>query len=374
MKTVRVALGPRSYDIVVGPGLLHSLVEYLPPPHGAGKFAVVTDSNVGPLYADVVVKQLETLGAVTLLSVEAGETSKSWQVAGKLLDDLAAAKVRRPDVLVTLGGGMVSDLGGFVASAYLRGIRVVHLPTTLLGQVDAAIGGKTGVNLAAGKNLAGSFYQPAAVVCDVETLASLPEHEFRSGLAEVIKYGLCFDPAILRYFGEAPGAAIGDADGEPDATPNGSLDPSDPSVLTDMVHRCASTKARVVSGDERDRSGRLILNYGHTFGHALEAVGNFEKWSHGEAISVGMVFAASLAAGMGLIDESLVGVHRRVLGAAGLPVKASFDPAQVADLWQMDKKWDTGQRWVLLEGLGEPVVRSDVGGRHIDRAMTAVLS
>jgi len=360
-------LGDRSYEIWIGKDLLAGLltaVQSIDKSWAPGRIAIVSDENVDALYSDGVEKELSQWAPVARLVVPAGEESKSWLVAGGLLERLAELGLRRHDLIVTLGGGVVSDLGGFIASVYLRGIRLIHIPTSLLGHVDASIGGKTGVNLSSGKNLAGTFYQPVAVICDVETLLSLPKQELHSGLAEVVKYGLCFDPEILEYFD----GRVSPFESKSDRTSFG-----DTSMLEELVLRCAKIKARVVAGDEKDRGERIFLNYGHTFGHALEAAGGFKTFTHGAAISVGMIFAASLALELGLLDSAAVNLHKKALTAAGLPVKAAFDPAHVANLWAMDKKAETEQRWVLLDGIGKPIIRTDVGEPEIAAAMKAVL-
>lgn len=358
MRSVKVELGERSYEIVVGAGLIDEAASFFPQDARYKNVVAIVDENVEAHYAERLTSSLTRLGKVHRLVVPSGEASKSLGVVAGLLARLAELKVRRQDVVVTLGGGVVSDLGGFVASIYQRGIGVVHVPTTLLGQVDAAIGGKTGVNLEAGKNLVGTFWQPAAVLADVSVLASLPVRQFRSGMAEVIKYGLCYEPSILKTVQEQTRA----------------IESHDSRVLEDLVFRCAAIKAAVVSQDENDFGGRTILNYGHTFGHALEAAGGYEQWLHGEAIAVGMMFAANLAHQMGLLDSEGVEVHHRAFEATGLPVRASFDPEAVVGAWSIDKKFLDGQRWVLLEGIGHPVVRSDVQPRHIEAALSEVLA
>ncbi len=354
MKSLKVELGSRSYDIVVGSDLVDSASDYLA--GTPGKIVVVADETVDGLYGARLVKSLSRVGEVHRVLVPSTETAKSWSQAGEILGRLAELKLRRNDLIVTFGGGVASDLGGFVASVYQRGVALIHIPTTLLGQVDAAIGGKTGVNLPAGKNLAGTFYQPSRVLCDVSVLRSLPSRQFRSGMAEVIKYGLCYEQQILDTV----------------QTQKAAIQSSDPEVMADLVARCAGIKARVVSADENDNSGRIILNYGHTFGHALEAAGGYELWLHGEAISLGMMFAANLARSMGLLDDDAVEVHRRAFDNVGLPVKGQFDSNAVVGAWSIDKKFLDGQRWVLLEGLQNPVVRSDVGPLNIEDALPAV--
>lgn len=356
MRTCKVELGARSYEIVVGTGLIDTASQYV---NGTpANIVVIADEAVDGLYGDRLAKSLSRVGQVHRILVPSTETAKSWSQAGETLSRMAELKIRRNDLVVTFGGGVASDLGGFVASVYQRGVGLIHIPTTLLGQVDAAIGGKTGVNLPAGKNLAGTFYQPSAVLCDVSVLKTLPSRQFRSGLAEVIKYGFCYEAEILDTVQNRTKA----------------IEASDPEVLEDLVARCAGIKARVVSADENENEnqGRIILNYGHTFGHALEAAGNYELWLHGEAISLGMMFAANLAKAMGLLDEEAVEAHRRAFDAVGLPVQGQFDPNEVVGAWSIDKKFLDGQRWVLLDGLQNPIVSSEVTPMHIEEALPAV--
>lgn len=357
MRTIRVDLGDRSYDTLVGIGLLQELERLVPVfPHST-RSAVITDGNVEAIYGSDVVDGLTARGAVDTFVVEPGEASKSWPVAQGLLDDFADNLLRRDDPLFTLGGGVVVDLGGFVASVYQRGLPLVHLPTTLLAQVDAAIGGKTGVNLSAGKNLAGTFYQPALVVADVATLTTLPPRELRSGLAEVAKYGFCFDAAL-----------VDDVVNGLDAILSGDTD-----LLGRIVARCVEIKAGLVSQDERDQSDRAVLNYGHTFAHALESLSGYGQWLHGEAVSIGMVFAAALGRELGILTDSALERHMEVLQRIGLPIRASFGPDEIMARWRIDKKHRSGQRWVLLKDIGEAVVVSDVEESAIRKALARVI-
>lgn len=356
MREVRVELGERSYPVYVGGGLLGELAPLVGSTAGDKAAVVITDSIVDSHYGERVEASLQRIyGSIHRLVVESGERSKSLDIAASLLEQMAERRIRRRDVLLALGGGMVSDLAGFVASVYQRGIELVNLPTTLLGQVDAAVGGKTAVNLLSGKNLAGTFYQPSAVVCDVEALRTLPPREFRSGMAEVVKYGLCFEFELLDLLESE------------DVSPA-----SDAGQLERIVASCVAHKARVVSEDEGDEGARLVLNYGHTFGHALEAHGGFERFTHGEAISVGMMFAAILSNEAGFLEESAVVRHEKVLSAVGLPTTAPFDPGEIVRFWSLDKKYRQGQRWVLLKAIGEPVVVSDVDGAAVTRALERV--
>lgn len=360
MRSIPVPLGDRSYDVHVGAGTLAKAATLVPPMDGCERVALVADTNTASAWGDAATEAVAALGSsgdVHRITVPAGETSKAIPVLGEILEQLAAQRIRRSDVLVGLGGGMVGDLAGFAASVYQRGMPLVHIPTSLLAQVDAAIGGKTAVNLSAGKNLTGTFYQPRAVLADPTTLATLPEREYRSGLAEVAKYGFSFDPTLLDLL-EASGPAIASRD---------------PEVLEVIVARSAAIKAGVVAGDELDLADRrIMLNYGHTLAHALEAQGHYERWLHGEAVSLGLVYAAELARLMGLLDADSARRHASVLAGLGLPVTAAFDPATVAGAWTMDKKYRGGVRWVLLNGLGNPVVTTGVGSQEVLAAMAAV--
>jgi 3-dehydroquinate synthase len=270
--------------------------------------------------------------------VPAGERSKSLAVAGALFTRLARARADRQTTLITLGGGVVGDLGGFVASAYMRGIRLIHVPTTLLAMVDSSIGGKTGVNHAGAKNLVGAFYQPAAVISDVRHLRSLPERELRSGLAEVIKTAVIGDATLFEFLEEHLSAVLR----------------REPGPLTEAIGRAAAFKARVVEADVLERAERQILNYGHTIGHAVEAAAGFRRLTHGEAVSIGMALEAQLSQRLGLVDPAVVARQNVLLGRAGLPVRlGSVNRGAVQRALTLDKKHSDGVlRWPLLVGIG----------------------
>ena len=345
---VRVALGERSYDVVVGSDVAARISEVVALPSDAENAFVVTH----PELEDAAAETIASLAAGGLkthkLTVAAGETSKSLEAAGELLAGLADLGAHRHDVVVGFGGGVVTDLTGFVASVYHRGIPVVHVATTLLAQVDAAIGGKTAVNLPQGKNLAGTFHQPRAVLCDVSLLRTLPDPEVVAGLAEVVKYGLIADPSLLTLVRDRAGALLA----------------RDLEVLTEVVVRSAAIKAAVVSSDETESGARAHLNYGHTFGHAMEHVTarTSSPLRHGEAVALGMMAAAFAARELGRIDEEAVTAHRRTLEAVGLPVSAVFDLDELDEAWQHDKKYRRGVRFVLLSAVGRPEA-----GVEIDR-------
>lgn len=336
---IKVATSTRSYSVWVGQGLLERAAELLPIPEAAESAALISDANVAALHGR---RAAAGLTATTLrledLTVEPGEGSKTLASAEALLRGLAGAGLHRGDVVLGFGGGMVTDLAGFVAATYHRGVAVAHLPTTLLAQVDAAIGGKTGVNLPEGKNLVGAFHQPVGVLADVTALATLPEAEMASGLAEVVKHAFLSDPELLDQV----------------VRDRGAIRARDAGALTAVVARAAAVKARVVERDETERGERAILNYGHTLGHALEALGAYARWRHGEAVAIGMTFAAALAAELGF--ENLIAEHRRVLEALGLPTRGVGDvplPA-VLEVMRGDKKYASGIRFVVLEAPGRP--------------------
>ena len=271
----------------------------------------------------------------------AGESAKTLQVYATLLHQLATQEAHRDDPVVALGAGQPATSRGFVASTYMRGLPFVQVPTTLTAQVDAAIGGKTGVNLPEGKNLVGTFHQPVAVLADVGTLATLPDRDYRSGLAEVAKYALTLDVILLEQLESEPGPVLA----------------RDPSALEPLVARCAALKAAAVRDDERDTGARLILDYGHTLGHALERLDAFEGRSHGEAIAVGMVFAARLAEERGVCASGSAARTVRLLTSLGLEVDGSLPPVDdILSAFQLDKKFRGGVRFVLLEDVGKPVI------------------
>ena len=342
MRTVNVPLGGRSYDILVGAGLLKKLgVECRKLGLGA-RCAVVTDTNVGPRYAKAAVASLKAAGFEPIVcTVKAGETSKSLKVVGALYDQFAAHRLERKSFVVALGGGVVGDLAGFVAASYLRGIPFVQVPTTLLAQVDSSVGGKVGVNLKAGKNLVGAFHQPRLVLCDLDTLRTLPEREFRAGLAEVIKYGIIHDePLFRRLEAQLP-----------------KLLKLDAKTLADVVARCCEIKADVVGQDETETGLRAILNFGHTIGHAIENTAGYGKYLHGEAISIGQVAAAHLSKELLQLPGDAVDRIRRLFVAAGLPVTIRLNAVQTRRMFEamkLDKKVSAGEiKFVLAEQLGK---------------------
>ncbi len=342
------------YDVVVGDGLMDRLPD-LVGPRARRVALVVPDDLAGPTARAraVLAGRFEVLD----LPVPAGEAAKTAAVAADCWESLGRAGFTRSDAVVTLGGGATTDLGGFVAATWLRGVRVVHLPTTLLGMVDAAIGGKTGINTAAGKNLVGAFHEPAGVLCDLGFLDSLPPAELRSGLGEVVKCGFIADPEILRLVEGADEVTVG--------TP----------VLRDLVERAVRVKAEVVAADLTETGGaeghpgREVLNYGHTMGHAVELASGYAL-RHGEAVAIGTVYAAELARAAGVLDDAVADRHRAVLSRVGLPTGwsgASYD--ELRGRMAVDKKSRGSElRFVVLSDVGRPRILAGPSEEHLRAA------
>lgn len=346
VERITVELGDRSYPVFVGSGLLPGIDELIEP-SGWSRAVMVTDSNVGPLYAERLLDGMRRLGLeADLFLVEPGEKSKGIDTVLKIEERLLLRGLARSDLLVALGGGVVGDVCGFSASIYKRGLDIMHVPTTVMSQVDSSIGGKTAVNLRQGKNLLGAVYQPVAVISDTDTLSTLPEREFKSGLAEVVKY----------YFLSPSGWDL------PPETIVGDLERGKTALLVSTVSRCARIKAGIVSADEFDRGQRAVLNYGHTMGHALESVTGYSgEYSHGEAVSVGMVYAAMVSEKLGIAAPGLAERHRSSLEALRLPTRIFRPAPDYGDILEAighDKKSRGEITMVLLEKEGSPVVRS----------------
>jgi 3-dehydroquinate synthase len=342
MQRVKVELGPRSYQILIGRDLLVQLGDACRKLGLGNRCAIITDSNVAPHYGKETQRMLEASGfEVALITIPAGEKSKSLQQVGACYDEMAKHRLERKSFVVALGGGVVGDLAGFVAATYLRGIPFVQVPTTLLAQVDSSVGGKTGINLRAGKNLVGAFYQPKLVVCDLATLDTLPERELRSGMAEVIKYGIIYDALFFRRLEEQLDAAL----------------QRDAAVMAKIIARCCAIKAEVVSQDETESGLRAILNFGHTIGHSIEAISGYGSYLHGEAISIGQVLAANLSERMTGLSASDSKRIRDLLERAGLPVSIELGQSQKKKLlasMKLDKKVSGGEiKFVLARQIGK---------------------
>jgi 3-dehydroquinate synthase len=347
---VTVPVPGRPYEVTIGRGIVSSAHRHLPDLPGATTAFVVSDRAVSDRYYEPLGTALEDRGlASVLLLVPAGEEAKSLRGYESLLRQLAAREAHRDDVILALGGGSVGDLGGFVASTYMRGIPFVQVPTTLTAQVDASIGGKTAVNLPEGKNLVGTFSQPRAVLADIDVLATLEERDYRSGLAEVAKYALTLDEELLALLERDPGSVLS----------------REVDVMEDVIARCVRAKARIVAEDELDAKARLVLNYGHTVGHALERLDAFRGRTHGEAVALGMVFAATLAESRGLAP-GLAERTIRLLRSLGLEPEGALPPAdEVQRCLVLDKKYRRGVRFVLLEDVGRPLVVEDVSDEEV---------
>jgi 3-dehydroquinate synthase len=342
-ETVTVDTGHERYDILIGPGLLSDDTSWQGLPRAAHA-VIVSNTTVAPLYADAVERRLAAVHArVSRVVLPDGEAHKDWPTLNLVFDHLLAEGCDRRTVLFALGGGVVGDMTGFAAASYMRGVPFVQLPTTLLAQVDSSVGGKTAINHPLGKNMIGAFYQPRRVLCDLDTLATLPKREFAAGLAEVIKYGPIADLAFLDWI---------------ESNLDGLL-AREPQALAHAVRRSCEIKAAVVGADEKEAGQRAILNYGHTFGHAIEAGLGYGQWLHGEAVGCGMVLAADLSARLGGIDPAFAQRLRALIARAGLPVRApDLGGERWLSLMRLDKKAEAGEiRFVLLDAPGRAVMR-----------------
>ena len=339
--TLQVDLGERSYPIVIGPGRLTDSGWCK---HVAGeRVAVVTNTTVGPLYLETVRKTLEAAGKrVTSVVLPDGEEEKNWNSLMLIYDALLREQCDRKTTLIALGGGVIGDMTGFAAATYMRGVPFIQIPTTLLAQVDSSVGGKTGINHPLGKNMIGAFYQPQAVVADIDTMNTLPARELSAGLAEVIKHGAIADTRFFDWI-EANMAGLLARDAQ---------------AITHAVRRSCEIKADVVRQDEREGGLRAILNFGHTFAHAIESGLGYGEWLHGEAVGCGMVMAADLSQRLGYIDAAAKARLTAVVRAAGLPVTApDLGAARWLELMQVDKKNEGGKiKFILLKPLGSPII------------------
>ena len=351
---VGVSLGDRSYDIIIGNGILDDCAKLIREKVGAGKCAIITDENVGALYLDKLAGQLKRTdmfaGSIT---VPAGERSKCFLELERVIGDLLDLEIERGDIVVALGGGVIGDLAGFAASILRRGVRIVQIPTSLLAQVDSSVGGKTGINTKHGKNLVGTFAQPSLVLADLGLLSTLPERQFASGYAEIVKYGLIDQPDFFAWLEDNRDKILaGDLDARAVA-----------------ISQSCEAKARIVAADEREAGQRALLNLGHTFGHALEAWGGYsDRLLHGEGVSIGMVMAYRFSEELGLCPEGAAIRIERHLKSAGLPIMiadiAGDDKPDQATLMQhisQDKKVERGQvTLILARALGDAFVTKDI--------------
>jgi 3-dehydroquinate synthase len=360
MEVVEVDLGDRTYPIYIGRGLLDQ--GELLRRHVPGRTAlVVTNDTVAPLYLERCLAALTADGRVTAHAVVLpdGEQFKTLEVLQRVWDAALAARLDRNTTFVALGGGVVGDMAGFAAAAYQRGVHFVQVPTTVMSQVDSSVGGKTGVNHPAGKNMIGAFYQPRCVLIDTDTLATLPDRELASGVSEIVKYGLIRDAPLFAWLEANMGRLLA----------------REPAALAHAIRRSCENKAEVVAADEREGGVRATLNLGHTFGHAIETATGYGTWLHGEAVAAGTVMAADLSRRLGWIDEELEGRILALTRAAGLPTgpPPGMTRAQFRDIMAVDKKVQDGRlRLVLLEGaLGGCVITGDFGVEALEETLAA---
>lgn len=345
METLSVALGDRSYPIFIGVDLLSHPHLYLPHVHGQQVF-IVTNETIAPIYLDNVKNSLADLNVASVVLAD-GEAHKNLTTLNEIFTALLAEKHNRTTTLIALGGGVIGDMTGFAAACYQRGVNFIQIPTTLLSMVDSSVGGKTGVNHAMGKNMIGAFYQPQAVIADISLLKTLPAREVSAGLAEVIKYGLISDYDFFVWLEQNIELLM----------------QGNEAALTYAVLRSCKNKAEVVAQDEHESGVRAILNFGHTFGHAIETAQGYGNWLHGEAVAAGMVMAADLSKRRGDISAQDLSRIIHLLERAKLPTKAPQDMTaeQFVELMGVDKKVLDGRlRLVLLASLGKAIITSDI--------------
>ena len=343
MKIINVELGDRAYPIVIGNRAMHSK-EHLERAIKGQSVVIVTNDMVGPLYADQLVETLRGLGkTVRVHMLPTGEQYKNLETLNTIFNALLENECDRRTTIVALGGGVVGDMAGFAAASYMRGVPFIQIPTTLLSQVDSSVGGKTGINHPLGKNMIGAFYQPQLVLTDLNAFNTLPQKELSAGMAEVIKHGAIFDAEYFAWLEHHMGALMA----------------KDEASLTHAIVRSCEIKAEVVAGDERESGQRAILNFGHTFGHAIEAGMGYGAWLHGEAVGVGMVLAADLSQRLGVLSAEEVARVRSVVQAAGLPTAPPpLGVDRMIEMMKLDKKAEAGQiKFILLNGIGHAVIQ-----------------
>ena len=338
MKTLQVSLGDRSYPIYIGSGLLGK--PDLFKPHIAGQsIYVVSNTTVAPLYSKKLIQTISRdAKSVHEIILPDGESYKDWATLQKIFDVMLSKGADRKSVIIALGGGVIGDMAGFAAASFMRGIRFIQVPTTLLAQVDSSVGGKTGINHPLGKNMIGAFHQPVAVIADLDTLKTLPSRELSAGLAEVVKHGAIADATFFDWIESHTKELLG----------------CDPNAMSHAVERSCEIKSAVVAADEKESGIRAILNYGHTFGHAIESGLGYGEWLHGEAVACGMVMAADLSARLGHISASDVNRIKQLVDALALPSCApKLGNQRFFELMQIDKKSEGGEiRYITLEKIG----------------------
>lgn len=357
MKIVNVNLQDRSYPIYIGTELLGNTQLFEPHVHGR-KVLVVTNSTIEPLYAKTVVDAISSLAEVDTFVLPDGEVHKNLGTINTIFNHLIDTMCDRSTTVVALGGGVVGDIAGFAAACYQRGVPYIQIPTTLLAQVDSSVGGKTGVNHKRGKNMIGAFYQPQCVVADTETLSTLPDREFKAGLAEVIKYGAIRDASFFSWL-----------ESEIESLLN-----RNPENLAYVIEQSCQNKSEVVLEDERESGMRAILNFGHTFGHAIETWLGYENWLHGEAVAAGMVMASDLSAELEWLDQAESVRIKQLIGHTGLPTRPpnGMNAEDFLELTKLDKKVQAGKiRLILLTKIGKAVISDDYPQTTLERVLNA---
>lgn len=357
MSVLNVALDDRSYPIHIGPGLLAD-AELITQKLAQRRVAVITNTTLAPLYLDSVAATLGSRGVdVVSIVLPDGEAHKNWETLNRIFDALLTHRCERGTTVIALGGGVIGDLAGFAAAVYLRGVPYIQIPTTLLAQVDSAVGGKTAINHPLGKNMIGAFYQPRAVIADTDTLRTLPDRELAAGIAEVIKYGLIRDPGLFEWLEQNIDR----------------LTARDPEALAFVVERSCRNKAEIVERDEHEEGMRALLNFGHTFGHAIESGLGYGEWLHGEAVAAGMVLASRLSCRMGLIAGTDLRRVTALILRAGLPVEApTLGVARYLELMGHDKKVQGGRpRFILLKAIGEAFIADEVPATDLAEVLNA---
>ncbi|MBF0615117.1 MAG: 3-dehydroquinate synthase [Magnetococcales bacterium] len=358
IQTLTVDLGPRSYEILIGASILDQIGQRMKSCVRGQRVAVVSNTTVAPLHLHPVQTSLEEAGFfVTPIILPDGEIHKNWNTLQQIFDHLIANRFERADPLLALGGGVIGDMTGFAAACHLRGVPFVQIPTTLLAQVDASVGGKTGINHPLGKNLIGAFYQPSLVMIDIDTLTTLPLRERLAGFAEVIKYGILWDRELFMLLEERLGEILaGNAE-----------------LLIQLLHRCCAIKAAIVTMDEREEGKRALLNLGHTFGHAIESLTGYDRWLHGEAVAAGMVTAAHLATRIGLCPPEEAARMHALIQRCGLPTQLpNFPVDHYLEAMTHDKKVSGGRiRFILPERIGHTIVRSDLSTQLLRATLEA---
>lgn len=360
MRTVKVDLGDKSYDIIIGHNLKQAIIDFIHSQKFSCKALLITDTNIAPLYSESVQSVLNEAGLDAQIAViPAGEQSKSLSCAETLYTEAIKHGLDRKSPIIALGGGVVGDLAGFIAATFMRGVPFIQMPTTLLAQVDSSVGGKVAVNHALGKNLIGAFYQPKAVFMDLDMMKSLPKREIATGLGEVIKYGYIYDRDFYEYLLEHKDEIL-------------SLKSE---AISHVIARSCEIKADVVSQDEKEAGLRAILNFGHTLAHAIEKETQYKQYNHGEAVAIGMVGAAKISNKLGMIDTQIINDMEKLLALFNLPQKAKNCTVEniYADIFH-DKKTVNGKvNWVLLQEIGKVCISNNVPEKIVKEAITEIL-